>query len=132
MPSAASACWKARRCNGSLSAMTPSKSKTIACSAPAMSSDARHLFAGEDGHLQPVRRRRIRALVRLVVGAGRVVGEIEVDRVETGRGWRNVEVTARLVSVLPGGEIGKRNEQVLNLPRAGRDERTEAHLLSVQ
>src|SRR5688572_31532466 len=99
--------------------MTPSKSKTIAWSARVMASGAGRFLAGADFDLQAVRRRRIRTLVRLVVGARRVVGLIEVDRVKARRRRRNVEIPSRLVGVLARGQIGKRDEQLLDLPRAG-------------
>src|SRR5687768_9274617 len=108
--------------------MTPSKSKTMACNARPMRSGAGRLLAGTDRHFQPIRGGRIRTFVRFVVRTGGVVGLIEVDRVESrARRW-DIEVPARFVGLLPGGEVGERNEELRNLPGAGRHQSTEAHL----
>ena len=69
-PSSASVCWKARKWSGSLSAITPSKSKMIACRAEVTS---REPFRRRESPASRGSRRRKGAVVGFVVGAGRVV-----------------------------------------------------------
>ena len=129
MPSSASACWKARRCSGSLLAMTPSKSKTIACSAPLMRRGAfspacTGTFSWFDGGGYGTRvGRRCRR--------SRVVGVVEVDRVDPGGRRLDVQVAARLICFLARREVDERHEQ-RSICLARRRQCTETQLLTLE
>src|SRR5262249_26310845 len=88
----------ARKCRGSLLAMTPSKSKTIARSATSGGGPlaVAHPFAGANRHFQAILLRRQRAFVRDVVVAVGVVGAVEIELVDPLR-------VAIEIEVAPGG-----------------------------
>src|SRR5688572_29595560 len=129
MPSGASTCWYARRCRYSLSAITPSKSKTIACRAR---SGMVHALARANGGVEPVLFRRIGAVELRTVIAVRVVGDIEVDDVDAGRRGIELHVAAGRIRLGAAGLIGERHEQPIGLRRLDVDECRQPHRLALQ
>ncbi len=140
MPSGARMSWYERRCSRSLSAITPSKSNTIACrSARARSRRhgmARirlvHFLAGANRHGEPVLLRRERAVVLWAVVAVGVVGDVEVDDVDAGRSRIELHVSAGRIGVGAAGRVGERHEQAVDIAGFQIAERRQPHRLPLQ
>src|SRR5215510_13219308 len=93
---------------------------------------AGRLLASTNRQLQAVRRGRERTLVSVVVRAVRVVGAIEVDRVDAGHGWMEIQVASRGVGFGPRRLIGEGHEERLDAARALFHEGCQRHRLAVQ
>src|SRR6187200_3622666 len=104
MPSVESTSRNARKCSGSLLAMTPSKSNTTALTGRRLPFGLDAL-AGFDSDRQPVLLRRQRTDVPGAEVAVGVVGEIEVDLIQAGSCAIEVEVAARRVGFLTAGLV---------------------------
>src|SRR4051812_7998761 len=129
--------------------MTPSKSKTTALitverrdggsggegrSAGPRRSSLRGLvaLARPDRHLQPVLRRRNRALVGGTVVAVREVRPVEVHFVDAGRIPIQIKITAAGIGLGAAGQIVERDEQVVDIRRTDLDKRGELQRLAFQ
>ena len=82
-----------------------------------------HAFARADGNRQPILSWRVRAVVRRVVVAERVIGAVEVQIVNARRGALEVEVPPARVGFRPVRQVTERHEQVAQVLLADFDER---------
>src|SRR5436190_22271009 len=134
MPKGAMTSRNARKCSGSLSAMTPSKSNTIAFSIETQNSKILlfHAFAGTDRQFQLVFGRRDRAGVARVVVAVRKVRLVEIELVDVVPGPIEIEEAAGEVRLRAVGEIAERDEQSIVGPGRRRNERRQLQRLTLQ
>src|SRR5262245_38747300 len=105
---------KARKCSGSLFAMTPSKSKTTALSAT-LGVRSLQSLAGPDGNRQPVFPWWIGTLVGLVVVAVRLVGAVEIQNVRAGRVAVEIDIPAGGIGFRAAGQIAEEHEEVVEV-----------------
>src|SRR3954451_11686202 len=131
MPRIATSSRNAWKCNGSLLAMTPSKSKMMAASGmktfQLLLAFCLHLFARAYRNLQAIFGRRIRAFPRRAVVAVRVVGAVEVHFVDAGRAAIEIHEAAGGIGFRSARQVGEGHEQAVVAFGRGRCERGELH-----
>src|SRR4051812_14263527 len=132
MPRSASTSRKARKCNGSLLAITPSKSNTIAritASGPRL---VFQLFSSVDRHFEPVFGWRIRTLEGGVVDAVRMVGLVEIELVNAAGGAIEVDVAPGCIRLGAARHVAEHSRQPVDVGCAALDEGRERHRLPLE
>src|ERR1700722_2956407 len=122
----------ARKWSGSLLAMTPSKSNTMARSTLAFDFFLLEPLARANRDLQAVFRRGVRAVVVRVVVAVRVIRAVEVEVVDPGAVAIEVEISPGGIGFRSCRQIAERHEQVIEVRRAAFDERRQLQRLAFQ